>query len=374
MGFYAIVLKNLLRRPIRSLLTVTGIAIGIGAVVALTSIAWGFEKTWIGIYTARGTDLIVTKAGSLNPVPAAFPGEAADDLRALPYVAQGSGVLSDVVSIEEVPIVLVFAWESQTFLWDHLRLVSGRWPADDKEAAVVLGTVAADVLNKTVGSPIQIQTTTFTVSGVFESASLPENGSVVMTLPRLQGVTGQTGKVNFVNLKLAQGTTADEIASLRRSITTRWPEFKVFPAGEVGDQNAALQMVKAMSLGHFRDRARRGRRGRHEHHADDRVRAPARVRYPPRRGLAPATDRVLMILYESLSLSLAGGVLGFVAGLAAVEVLEMTPLLRGKIEGESGVLLFGVALAIAISLGVMGGVYPAYRGSCMRPSDALRHE
>ena len=180
MSVYAIVLKNLVRRPIRSLLTVTGIAIGIGAVVALTSIAWGFEQAWVGIYAARGTDLIVTRAGSLNPVPAAFPEEATEDLRALPHVVQASDVLSDVVSIEDVPIVLVFAWESDTFLWDHLHLVSGHWPVDDEEAAVVLGTVAADVLGKTVGSPIRIQTTTFTVSGVFESASLAENGAVVM--------------------------------------------------------------------------------------------------------------------------------------------------------------------------------------------------
>lgn len=373
MSVYAIVLKNLVRRPIRSLLTVTGIAIGIGAVVALTSIAWGFEQAWVGIYAARGTDLIVTRAGSLNPVPAAFPEEATEDLRALPHVVQASDVLSDVVSIEDVPIVLVFAWESDTFLWDHLHLVSGHWPVDDEEAAVVLGTVAADVLGKTVGSPIRIQTTTFTVSGVFESASLAENGAVVMTLPRLQRVTGQPGKVNFVNLRLAPDTTADDIASLRRSITSRWPGFRVFPAGEVGEYNAALQMVKAMSWATSAIALAVGAMG---------VMNTVLMSVFERVGeigilLAVGWRRrriVLMILYESISLSLTGGVLGFVAGVAVVELLEATPLLEGKIEGESGVLLFGLALAIAIGLGVMGGLYPAYRGSRMRPSDALRHE
>ena len=64
MSFLTLILKNLLRRPSRSLLTVIGIAIGIAAVVALTSLAWGFEQTWNNIYKARGTDIIVTKAST----------------------------------------------------------------------------------------------------------------------------------------------------------------------------------------------------------------------------------------------------------------------------------------------------------------------
>ena len=44
--FLTVICKNLLRRFVRSLLTVVGIAIGVGAVVALASIAWGFQKTW----------------------------------------------------------------------------------------------------------------------------------------------------------------------------------------------------------------------------------------------------------------------------------------------------------------------------------------
>ena len=214
MRFHTIVVKNLLHRPTRSLLTVSGVAIGIAAVVALTSIAWGFEQAWVQIYTARGTDLIVTRAGSLNPVAAPFPSEVVDDVRALPGVVQRSGVLSDVIGIEHVPVILIFAWESNAYLWDHLRLVAGRLPAGDTEPAVVLGAVAADALGKTVGSPIRIQHATFTVSGVFESASLTENGAVVMTLPQLQRVTGHTGKVNFVNVKLVPGTTG--ISKARR--------------------------------------------------------------------------------------------------------------------------------------------------------------
>ena len=54
-------LKNLLRRPIRTVLTVMGIGVGIGAVVALLGLARGLSESWNDAYKARGTDLVVRK-------------------------------------------------------------------------------------------------------------------------------------------------------------------------------------------------------------------------------------------------------------------------------------------------------------------------
>jgi putative ABC transport system permease protein len=36
--------------------------------------------------------------------------------------------------------------------------------------------------------------------------------------------------------------------------------------------------------------------------------------------------------------------------------------------------LFGLALGIALGLGILGGLYPAFRGSRLHPSEALRQE
>ena len=72
MTFVGIVAKNLLRRRTRSLLTIAGISVGIGAVVALSSVATGFESSWERIYAARGTDMIVTKVTSQSPISQPF--------------------------------------------------------------------------------------------------------------------------------------------------------------------------------------------------------------------------------------------------------------------------------------------------------------
>src|SRR5687767_12079474 len=100
MLFVSVIFKNLLRRRWRSVLTIMGIAIGIAAVVALNGLAWGFERSWVEVYKARGTDLIVTKPASRNGMQAAVSAEVQAGLRKLPKVAEVSGILADVFSIE----------------------------------------------------------------------------------------------------------------------------------------------------------------------------------------------------------------------------------------------------------------------------------
>jgi putative ABC transport system permease protein len=70
--YWQFALLDLLRRPARSLLTISAIAVAIAAIVSLTSIAWGFEASWQRANDLRGTDLIVTRVASENTMPASF--------------------------------------------------------------------------------------------------------------------------------------------------------------------------------------------------------------------------------------------------------------------------------------------------------------
>ncbi|MEQ1871038.1 MAG: ABC transporter permease [Vicinamibacterales bacterium] len=372
MRFPTLVLRNLLQRPTRSLLTIGGIAIGVAAVVALTGLAWGFESTWARVYTARGTDLVVIKSGSLSPVPSAFSRDQIRGLETLPGVTQVACMLSDLTSIEDAPVVLLSGWERQTFIWNHLDLVSGRWPGSDQEREVLLGTVAQEMLGKGVGATVQIESARFTVVGIFESPSLAENGSVVMTLPQLQRVLDQPGKINFVNLTLAPGASTQQIADVRRAIVERWPGFKVFAASQVADQSAAIVVAQAMAWATSSIAVVLGAVG---------VMNTVMMSVAERvheigilLALGWRRRRVLsMILGESLALSVAGGATGVAGGSAVMLWLQHTAMLRGKIEGELSLSLMAMAFAIAIGLGIVGGLYPAYRAASMRPGDALRH-
>ena len=59
-----IVWKNLLRRKIRSVLTVIGIAVGIGAVVSLVSITGGFVHGWKNLEPFPGSESTISSPPS----------------------------------------------------------------------------------------------------------------------------------------------------------------------------------------------------------------------------------------------------------------------------------------------------------------------
>lgn len=73
-------------------------------------------------------------------------------------------------------------------------------------------------------------------------------------------------------------------------------------------------------------------------------------------------------LTEAIVVTLLGGVLGIIVGLAATR----RPL--GEIRPEGSLTAVVVAVVVSIAVGVLSGFYPAERAARMTPIDALRYE
>ena len=73
--------KNIWRRQLRTSLTLCGIAMGIGAFVALVGFSRSFEQEWMKLYESTGTDLAVVQRTFMNTT---VDEQAAATIRALP--------------------------------------------------------------------------------------------------------------------------------------------------------------------------------------------------------------------------------------------------------------------------------------------------
>jgi len=80
---------------------------------------------------------------------------------------------------------------------------------------------------------------------------------------------------------------------------------------------------------------------------------------------------VRMILCESALLGFLGGVGGVAIGFIGVQLLVTAPAIRGLLEPDLNVRLLITAVAIAVVVGVVSGLYPAWRSSRLMPSQAL---
>src|SRR5438132_1674646 len=110
MTFFSVILRGLMRRPVRTGLTLVGISIGIAAVVALVGISRGFQKSWEKGLKARGTDVVVSNMGTaLTPKP--FPAAVRDQVAKLPRVASTCTILVELTSIESSQMMILSARE-----------------------------------------------------------------------------------------------------------------------------------------------------------------------------------------------------------------------------------------------------------------------
>ena len=67
-----------------------------------------------------------------------------------------------------------------------------------------------------------------------------------------------------------------------------------------------------------------------------------------------------------------GGIVGVALGAIGVQVLGATPAIRGLLQPDLGLPLLGLSAIIAVAVGILSGLYPAWRSSRLTPSRALQ--
>jgi ABC-type antimicrobial peptide transport system permease subunit len=75
-------------------------------------------------------------------------------------------------------------------------------------------------------------------------------------------------------------------------------------------------------------------------------------------------------LLEAVALTVSGGVVGILVGIAGAALVGRFSPVPAAITGWSVALAFGVSVAV----GVFFGVYPARKAARMQPVAALRYE
>jgi putative ABC transport system permease protein len=69
-----------------------------------------------------------------------------------------------------------------------------------------------------------------------------------------------------------------------------------------------------------------------------------------------------------------GGIAGLVLAFLLVNLLTQLPMVGAAFEASWSAGVFLRAGLVALGLGLIGGLYPAYRASGLEPVEALRYE
>jgi putative ABC transport system permease protein len=370
-----LILKNLLRRRTRSILSLAGVAIGVAAIVAFNAIGQGFKASLNQYMAETGAQCLIVNRTVQDPAFSRVNGEEIGFIRSQAIVTHVSLATFSLASPRALkmrtggmPAMPVFGRTPGDRLLDKFRgRVRGRILESDDE--LMLGPIAAENLGLDVGDSIEMFQRTFKVVGIHDSGVSFERIGAIASNAVIQKQLGLGDSANILFVYIAPDA---DWTALKRTVEERYPhlsairsdEFMVFydqleyidwfvwvvslvsvVVGGLGVLNTMLMSVS------------------------ERTREIGTLR-----AVGWSRVRVLrMILAEGLSISLAGGLAGLATGWAGAEVLiRWAP--RGFLSTRYSLELFAVATLVAIGLGFAGALYPAWQASRLSPIEALKYE
>ena len=368
------IIRNLLRRKTRTLLTVFGIAVGVAAVVALGALAEGLVEGYSAIAGGSGADLLVVQDEALDIVFSAVDERVRDRLAGLAGVDDVSGMIYTFAATEGTPYFILYGYDPHGFAIDHFKIVTGQPLADPHGARrgspLILGRAAAEDLDKEVGDTFYLYESAYRVVGIYETGQPFEDGAAVIRLEDAQEVSGKPQQVNAFLLKLRPGTDVDQ---LRQRIDRRFEELTASTSSSFAQEQDMLQYVYVFSWSVSLIAVVIGGVGVMNTvlmSVFERTREFGVLRAV---GWRPSRI-LLMVLVESLLISLVGGAVGVLLGIAGVRAVSNVPGVSGFLPGDMPLSTLGQGLGVALALGGVGGAFPAWRAARLLPAEAMRSE
>ncbi len=403
---YLVILKvafrALRRNKLRTALTMLGIIIGVGAVIAMVGIGNGAKAQVEARIAALGQNVIMVFSGSINRggVHSGFGGAGTltvEDAAAIARDVPGVAAISPEVRTGAQIMAGNNNWstsimgESPDYLtirqWD---LTDGTMftEADVRAAAkvCVLGKTTADKLfpeDDPVGKNIRIKNVPVKVLGVLRSKGVSMFGSDqddTVLVPYTTAMKRFAG-VNMLRSINVQAATPEQMAEVQRNITDLLRQRHRIQPGADDDfmlrnqqelseaMTATTEVMTALLAAIASVSLLVGGIGIMNIML---VSVTERTREIGIRMAVGARGRdiLLQFLIEAVVLSSTGGLLGIVSGVGGAKLITMIKEWPTLVSANSIIIAF----AFSAVVGVFFGFYPARKASQLDPIDALRYE
>jgi putative ABC transport system permease protein len=373
--------KNPFRNRTRAALAIVGIAIGIATIVVLGMVTGGLQTATTSTLKAGAAEITVTPVGSsgFGSAGGTLNESLANDLLNISGVSNTAGVIglnANVTGVSNASSsgfgegLLINGIDSDKLSLEGIDSINGSFYSNGSSNELILGTTAASNLNKTVGSTINLFGTNFTVTGIYQTGNFITDSGGFMALNTLQNLTSNDGKVSDIAVKVADNAN---VTTVSQSIKNAYPNqlTATTAADQANRINQGLGFINTASFAISLLAIVIGGIGIIN------VMIMSVFERTREIGVLKAvgwrSSRILtMILGESIILTLTAAVVGIVVGVIGVNVLLAVTGAGFKPELTVGILLR--AIGIAFLVGIIGGLYPAYRASRLPPTEALRYE
>lgn len=368
------VFKNLMRRKGRTLLTVLGISIGVAAIVALGALADGLEAGYGAVLGGAKADFVLSDPDAFDIILSSVDEGIGSELLAMSEVEAVSGLLQGLVQTEGAPYFFVFAYTDGSFVLERFNVVQGvglytREAGTARGRPLLLGSAAAESMDKAVGDTLRLGDSLYRIVGIYETGEAFEEGGALLRLPDAQELLGMQRQVSAFYIRLRDPALAPRF---KVRVGRLYPDLSLSTTEDMANRTDMASSLRAMVWGIAALAILIGGIGMMNAQLMSVLERTREIGVL--RAVGWRSGRVmLMILSESVAVSLLGGLLGTGLGWGMLYLFRDYLTTFGAATGVRLALLVQ-AFIVVFTLGLVGGLYPAYRASRLQPVEALRYE
>ncbi len=397
--------ESLSTNKVRAGLTILGIVIGVGAVIAMVSVGRGAQATITESINGIGTNLVfVFRGGSedvRNPKPITLAdAEAIDDPLQAPSVLDVAPVIQDSGKVtygRESTTTSIYGVTPEYSTVRNYNVSEGDFISQEEmlgqASVVLLGTEVADRLFGTrqglVGQTVRIEGQPFRVIGILESKGgsgfANADNQVLVPFSTAQARLIHHSTTDQVDLLLVEAVSpkvvpeaSDEVAQILRSrhrTAIGADDFTILTQQDFLSTASTITNVLTIFLGGVAAISLLvGGIGIMNIML---VSVTERTREIGLRKAVGAhkMDIMIQFLAESAVLSLTGGVIGIILGYGiAIAVGQIAKANNANITPTIGIDIILIATLFSTAVGLFFGLYPANRAANLEPVEALRYE
>jgi putative ABC transport system permease protein len=352
----SLVWRNLLRRPARTALTAAGVALGVGLIVALLSLATGVKNSADELIHVGRADFGL------------FQGDVSDFSRSLlpesiaPRVADVPGV-AEVAKLKLLSADGFFAFglEPAEFVWRRLVLLEGRPPRAGE-------ALAGDQLER---RSIRVGGRHFRVVGVYHSGDQFEDAGAVLPLRTVERLAHRPGEITTVAVTVQPGLRARTVA---QRVERRFPgtvavyepsqAIKVDTSSRLIVDTGWIISLLALIVGGI------GVTNTMAMSVFERIREIGILRAVGWRAWRIA----VLIVSEAIAICLLALGVGLALGVLAAKLFSDHTSTSGLVQPDFTAGVFAWGLAFALGVALIGAAYPTWRAVRLTPIAALRRE